>query len=318
MVDVTPKPEVYREATAVGRIKLRKETVARIRESSVEKGDVLEAARIAGVLAAKNTPSMIPLCHPIPITHVDISFELGDSWVDVRATVRALAKTGVEMEALAAASAALLTIWDMVKQYEKDEEGQYPHTSIESIYVLSKVKELTTPSIQHRAEAPKLGSFAIVTCSTSRYEKLVEAGEVRDESGELARALLERSGYRVVSQEVVPDDEEMIKNIVAELLNDPRVDAVITIGGTGLSPKDVTIEAVKSLVDREVPGFGEIFRLMSFQRIGSAAALSRAFAGVCGKKLIFCIPGSPQAVETALSGLVIPEFSHMIKHVRES
>ena len=143
MVDVTGKPEVYREATAKGLIKLKPETIRLIKEGKVEKGDPLQAAKIAGVLAAKNTSSLIPLCHPLPFTHIEISTEVVGSTVGVEAKVKTKAQTGVEMEALVAASVALLTIWDMTKQYEKDAKGQYPQTVIQSIRVTSKVKGLS-------------------------------------------------------------------------------------------------------------------------------------------------------------------------------
>ena len=141
MVDVTAKPEVYREATAKGLIKLKPETIKLIKEGKVEKGDPLQAAKIAGVMAAKNTGSLIPLCHPLPLTHVGIKVGIVDSsTVEVEAKVKAKAQTGVEMEALVAVAVALLTVWDMTKQYEKDEKGQYPFTAIEEIRVLRKVK----------------------------------------------------------------------------------------------------------------------------------------------------------------------------------
>jgi len=142
MVDVTIKPEVYREATAKGYIKLRTETVRLIREGKVEKGDPLYAAKIAGVLAAKNAPLIIPLCHPIPLTNVNVEVKIiNDDTVEVESTVKTRAQTGVEMEALMAAAVALLTVWDMVKQYEKDHEGQYPYTAIQDIRVIRKVKD---------------------------------------------------------------------------------------------------------------------------------------------------------------------------------
>lgn len=141
MVDITAKDEIYREATAVGRIRLRPETVNLIKEGLVEKGDPIYTAKIAGILAAKNTPSLIPLCHPISITNVNIDVKIVDeSTLEVEATVKSRAQTGVEMEALVAASVALLTIWDMVKKYEKDSEGQYPYTLIQDIRVVRKVK----------------------------------------------------------------------------------------------------------------------------------------------------------------------------------
>jgi len=142
MVDITPKLEVYREATAKGRIKLKPETVRLIREHKVEKGEPFEVARVAGILAAKNTSSLIPLCHPLPLTNVDVNLKIvDDSAVEVEATVKTRAQTGVEMEALVAASVALLTVWDMTKEYEKDAKGQYPSTVIENVHVVRKIKK---------------------------------------------------------------------------------------------------------------------------------------------------------------------------------
>jgi len=142
MVDITSKPEVHREATAKGRIKLKPETIRRIKQGKIEKGDPFTVAKIAGILAAKNTSSVIPLCHPLPLTSINIDLRITEgSTVEVEATVKTKAQTGVEMEALAAVSAALLTVWDMTKQYEKDAEGQYPSTVIESIRVVRKLKQ---------------------------------------------------------------------------------------------------------------------------------------------------------------------------------
>jgi len=142
MVDITSKPGVHREATAKGRIKLKPETIKRIRRRKIEKGDPFTVAKIAGILAAKNTSSLIPLCHPLPLTSINIDLKVASSSeVEVEATVKTKAQTGVEMEALAAASAALLTVWDMTKQYEKDTKGQYPETVIENIRVVRKLKQ---------------------------------------------------------------------------------------------------------------------------------------------------------------------------------
>lgn len=144
MVDVSDKPEVAREAIAQGHIKLRSETIRLIREGKIAKGDPLYTARIAGILAAKRTSALIPLCHMLPLTKVEVKTDiLGDSKVRVTATVKTKAQTGVEMEALTATAVGLLTIWDMVKQYEKDTEGQYPSTIIENIRVVKKLKKVT-------------------------------------------------------------------------------------------------------------------------------------------------------------------------------
>lgn len=141
MVDVSRKPKIFREATATGNIKLKQKTVNLIKEGKIAKGDPLYAAKIAGVMAAKKTSELIPLCHPLPLTNVEIEAKIGKSAVQVTSTVKTEAQTGVEMEALVATTASLLTIWDMVKQYEKDAEGQYPSTAIENIRVVKKIKE---------------------------------------------------------------------------------------------------------------------------------------------------------------------------------
>jgi cyclic pyranopterin phosphate synthase len=140
-VDVSGKEVVRREAVARGFIKLRPETIQRIRSGALEKGDPLQVARLAGINAAKLTPFLLPLCHPLKLEHVDVSLNVMDDGVEVMVRVVAHEKTGVEMEALTAAAIALLNIWDVVKQYEKDESGQYPLTEITSIKVLRKVKE---------------------------------------------------------------------------------------------------------------------------------------------------------------------------------
>lgn len=140
MVDVSSKEVVHREAEAVGRILLKEGTVETIKKGDVEKGDPLSAAEIACMLAVKKTPELIPLCHPIPITSVDADFELGDTSIKVCCRVNADYKTGVEMEALVGVTTALLTIWDMVKYLEKDEDGQYPYTAITDVRVVEKRK----------------------------------------------------------------------------------------------------------------------------------------------------------------------------------
>lgn len=144
MVDISDKPEVHREAIATGTVKLKPTTIRLIKRGEIAKGDPLYTAKIAAILAAKKTSSLIPLCHPLPITKVEIETEVLDkSTVRVTAIVETRAQTGVEMEALTATVAGLLTIWDMVKQYEKDAEGQYSTTAIEDIHVVKKVKGAT-------------------------------------------------------------------------------------------------------------------------------------------------------------------------------
>jgi cyclic pyranopterin phosphate synthase len=140
MIDVSGKEIVYREAEATGRINLKPETIEKVRSGEIKKGDPLPAAEIACILAVKKTPEYLPLCHPIPITSVDAEFHMSDDHIEARCRVTADYKTGVEMEALTGVSAALLTIWDMVKYLEKDTDGQYPSTVITDVKVTEKRK----------------------------------------------------------------------------------------------------------------------------------------------------------------------------------
>lgn len=141
MVDISEKKDVVRLARARGRIRLKPETIRLIKENLVEKGNVLEISKIVSMTSVKNTPQLLPFCHPIEITHIDTKIRIMEDYLEVEVTVKAFAKTGVEMEALVGACMALLNIWDMVKKYEKDEFGQYPTTKIEEIVVVEKIKE---------------------------------------------------------------------------------------------------------------------------------------------------------------------------------
>ncbi|MEM0085248.1 MAG: cyclic pyranopterin monophosphate synthase MoaC [Candidatus Methanomethylicia archaeon] len=143
MIDITGKETSIRISTANGRIKLKPETINKILKGDIEKGDVFSTAKIAAIMAAKKTSEIIPLCHPIPITNVNVDIKVvGEETIEVEATVKTEAKTGVEIEALTATAIALITIWDMVKKYEKDEHGAYPKTMIEKIEVKMKMKDL--------------------------------------------------------------------------------------------------------------------------------------------------------------------------------
>jgi len=176
---------------------------------------------------------------------------------------------------------------------------------------------MSETSVRHKAEAPKTINFALIMCSSSRYEKLMKGERFEDPSGDLIVQTLRKNGHRVVSRRVLPDEKEMIQRTVMKAVKSRKVDAIITCGGTGISPRDVTIEAVRPLLEKEVEGFGEIFRLIGYQQIGSAVILTRAVAGVSKNKVIFCVPGSPQSVAVSLEKLIIPEAGHILKHARE-
>lgn len=141
MVEIGSKKDIVRIARAKGKIRLKKETIELIKNNKIEKGNVLTTAQIAAILAVKRTPEIIPLCHGIAITGIDVEFNTYDSEIEVIVSVRSIAKTGVEMEAITGVAVALLTIWDMVKAVEKDEKGNYPHTEITEIRVIEKIKK---------------------------------------------------------------------------------------------------------------------------------------------------------------------------------
>ncbi len=141
MIDISKKKELIRKAIATGRIYLREETIEKIKNKGIKKGDVLETARIVGTNAVKQTQLLIPYCHQIPIDFIDFNFILNKNSIEVRCVVKSVAKTGLEMESLVGVSLALNTIWDMVKYLEKNENGQYPNTKISEIRILEKIKE---------------------------------------------------------------------------------------------------------------------------------------------------------------------------------
>lgn len=138
-----------------------------------------------------------------------------------------------------------------------------------------------------------------------------------DSSGDLIVQTLGEFGHRLVSRVLVPDDEKMIKEAVEEALQNESVAAVVVCGGTGIAPKDVTIETVTPMLRKILPGFGELFRKLSYDNMGSAAILSRAVAGIMNGKVVFCIPGSANAVRLCLDKLILPEAGHIVKHARE-
>ena len=176
---------------------------------------------------------------------------------------------------------------------------------------------MSESSRRHKAEAPRQLDFAIAMCSTSRFTRMKEGKQVDDPSGDLIVETLKKSGHRVVLHALVPDDKKMIRKVVEEALQNENVGAVVVCGGTGIAPKDVTIETVTSMLRKVLPGFGELFRKLSYDTIGSAAIMSRAVAGIANGKAVFCIPGSIDAVRLCLDKLILPETAHIVKHARE-
>ena len=169
----------------------------------------------------------------------------------------------------------------------------------------------------HKAHAPKALNFAVFVCSTSRYAAMQKGEATTDVSGDTIEFLLKGAGHNVLFKRIVSDDKRMIEHAVKSVLDNAGVDAAVFCGGTGITPTDVTIETVSPFLEKTLPGFGEIFRRLSYDKVGSAAVMSRAVAGVARGKALFCIPGSPDAVRVSVEQLILPEASHIVRHARE-
>lgn len=171
---------------------------------------------------------------------------------------------------------------------------------------------------KHRKDARKSLGFYLISISTSRFAKYGSARspeDAEDISGELMEELVKKNGHHVLGYELVSDEPSYIKKAVMDALQ-KEADVIVTTGGTGLTPTDVTIESLAPMFEKQMPGFGELFRYKSIDQIGSAVILTRAAAGTIGDKAIFCLPGSPGAVELALSEIILPEAGHVVKHIR--
>jgi len=176
---------------------------------------------------------------------------------------------------------------------------------------------MSVTSEKHRESAPHHLGFHVVTVSTSKFTQQKAGTYPEDVSGDLITQLVEQGGYTVAGRSIIPDNPNMIRRLVRTLIKKKDVDVIILTGGTGVTQTDLTIEAITPLLDKTLPGFGELFRKISFEKIGTAAVLTRAAAGVANGKAIFSIPGSPDSVKTALEELILPESTHIVKHARE-
>ena len=170
---------------------------------------------------------------------------------------------------------------------------------------------------KHKATAPKELNFGIFVCSTSRYQLKQKGEKISDVSGDTIETLLKNAGHKVVFKKVIADDKVLIQEAVKSVLDSADLDVAVFCGGTGIAPSDVTIETVSPFLEKTLPGFGEIFRRLSYDKVGSAAVMSRALAGVAKGKALFCIPGSPDAVRISVELLILPEAPHIVRHARE-
>ena len=303
MVDVGDKPVTARRAVAAATVRMRPEVLAQLVDAGGPKGDAFVTARLAGIGAAKRTAELIPLCHPLPLDRVDLEIVpgAGDGTVRITAEVRATARTGVEMEALTAASVAALTLYDMAKALQRD-------IVIERVELLEKSGGRSGDFTRDAAVAAAEHEAVVVTCSNRSA-----AGEREDSSGPaLVRALAD-GGFDPAPEPIVVADDEATIVAVLTRLTDAGHRLIVTTGGTGLTPTDVTPAATRRVIDREVPGMAELMRAAGLAST-PMAALSRGVVGVRGQTLIANLPGSPKGATESLAAL-LPVLRHALEQL---
>ncbi len=298
VIDVSSKCTTLRTATAQALLSVSPQTLAMIHAKKIPKGDPLEVAKVAAVQAAKHTSDIIPYCHPMPVEFVGVEYEFGEGTILVRTTVKAAYKTGVEMEALTAATVAALTLYDMMKMVDE-------RMTIQKVELLSKTggkSDFTTVS-----EAPLRAAVLVMSDS-------IASGKKSDASGQLIVSRLKKEGLNVEDYRIIPDDTDLIASTIRAYADERHLDLVMTTGGTGFSPRDSTPEAMASVLDREAPGIAEAARAYGQERT-PYAMLSRARAGLRGNTLIVNLPGSRGGVADSLNAL-FPGILHSFPMIR--
>lgn len=317
MVDVGGKAVTRRMAVAQGSIHVGARAFALIRDHALPKGDALLLAEVAGIQGAKNASVAIPLCHPLPLDLVVLRHELDEaaSRVTVFCKVSTSARTGVEMEAMAGVQAALLTIYDLAKMID-------PDLTLENSFLLAKtggksglylspkgIPGWLRQELRLDAPPPLAGIAAAVVTLSDR----VVDGVYEDRSGPLLCRKLEAAGAVIAGAVVIPDDRALIGQTLLRLAADPAPQLIVTTGGTGVAPRDVTPEAIADITSRMVPGLGELLRQSGAQFTPHSWS-SRSVAAIVGGSLVVALPGSPKAVAEGVDAL-LPLLPHLLTTV---
>ncbi|PJZ56934.1 bifunctional molybdenum cofactor biosynthesis protein MoaC/MoaB [Leptospira barantonii] len=298
MIDITEKRISLRSAAAEGFVYCTPETVKRIRENTLPKGDLFGIAKASGLLASKKTSDLIPHCHPVNIDSFDLTFEVIERGVKINAVAKSIGKTGIEMEVLTGLSVAALTIYDLLKPIDKQLE-------ISDIRLLEKKGGKSDTQFSKFAEGSKA---AILVCSDSTF-----AGKREDGSGKTIESILKESNVEISDYSIVPDEPEEIRRKILSWV-ESGIDLIVTTGGTGLGPRDNTTDTVKELLDQEIPGVAEAMRSFGQDRT-PYAMLSRSLAGRIKKTLIVCVPGSSNGARESLKA-IFPAIFHAKKMMR--
>lgn len=294
MVDITHKSTSLRKAIASATVSVSKsETIQTIQAGKVPKGDIFAMSKAAGLFAAKRTADMIPDCHPLPIEFTEIRFSIEALQINIEVEIHTIYKTGVEVEAMHAASVVALTIYDMLKPID-------PQVEIHHIKLLEKKGGKS--DYKNTASALKI---SVLVCSDS-----ISSGEKTDRSGKVIVEKMEGFGASVQAYDIIPDDIEKIQQYVTSYKNN-GIDLILITGGTGVSPKDLTPEAIKPMLDKEIPGIAETIRQYGQQRM-PYSMLSRSIAGFSGETLILALPGSVNGAGESIDA-VFPAIFHLFK-----
>jgi len=296
VVNITHKSNTLRKAIATAVVAVSSEaTITAINNNQVPKGNVFEMSKTAGLFAAKRTSDMIPDCHPLPIEYTHISFEVKGLEIHIFVEVHTIYKTGVEVEAMHAASVVALTLYDMLKPIDKGIE-------IRNIRLAEKKGGKTDYK-----EATEGLTAAVIVCSDT-----IAAGKKEDKAGKAIIAHLER--YAVpATYTIIPDEVADIQNHIKQAVNE-NTSLVLITGGTGLSPRDVTPEAVRPLLDREIEGIAETIRSYGQDRT-PYSMLSRSVAGTIGNTLVIALPGSTKGATESMDA-VFPAVFHIFKMLK--
>ena len=295
MVDITHKSNTLRIATAQAIVKVSKaETIAAIISGTVPKGDVFAMSKAAGLLGVKKTPELLPDCHPIPVEYTGIEYEINELEITIHCTIKTIYKTGVEVEAMHGASIVALNMYDMLKPIDKGVE-------IHRIKLVNKRGGKSDFKDRYRKDL----TAAVIVCSDS-----ISKGEKEDRAGKAIIEKLEASQVTVSDYTIIPDEKNLIQKHV-RLYADQRIDLVIFTGGTGLSERDVTPEALREIIERHIPGIEEAIRSYGQDRT-PYSMLSRSVAGTINDTLILALPGSTNGAKESMDA-IFPSVLHIFR-----